>query len=84
MLKTGLPLPPQKNHLAGIKRQLLKVSFYNVQHLMDVRRDLVKVIRRNKVSPFCIDPWGSDGCAKCPMSRGNRTERIVSCVRLFG
>jgi hypothetical protein len=28
---------PQKNHLSGLKRRLLKVSFWNVQHLMEVR-----------------------------------------------
>eukprot|EP00873_Tetraselmis_striata_P038899 jgi/Tetstr1/459163/TSEL_004609.t1 len=37
-----------KNHLAGIKRQLLKVSFFNVQQLMDVKRDLMDVVHKNQ------------------------------------
>eukprot|EP00775_Hariotina_reticulata_P007932 gene7932-8128_t len=36
-----------KNHLSGLKRKLLKVSFYNVQQLMDVRREVQPVITRN-------------------------------------
>lgn len=37
----------QKNHLSGLKRKLLKVSFYNVQHLMDVRREVAPIIAAN-------------------------------------
>lgn len=38
----------QKNHLSGLQRKLLKLTFWNVQQLMEVRRDLFPVIRRNK------------------------------------
>ena len=37
----------QKNHLSGLKRKLLKVSFYNVQQLMEVRREVSPIIAAN-------------------------------------
>lgn len=37
----------QKNHLSGLQRKLLKVSFYNVQQLMEVRRDIMPAINKN-------------------------------------
>lgn len=37
----------QKNHLSGLKRKLLKVSFYNVQQLMEVRREIQPTVNRN-------------------------------------
>lgn len=37
----------QKNHLSGLQRKLLKLSFYNVQQLMDVRRELSPIIAAN-------------------------------------
>ncbi|KAF8072990.1 POL2A [Scenedesmus sp. PABB004] len=36
-----------KNHLSGLKRRLLKVSFHNVQQLMDVRREVAPVVAAN-------------------------------------
>ena len=32
-----LPACPQKNHLSGIQRKLLKLSFWNQENLMQVR-----------------------------------------------
>jgi hypothetical protein len=37
----------QKNHLSGLKRKLLKVSFYNVQQLMEVRREITPTVNKN-------------------------------------
>ena len=37
-----------KNHLSGIQRRLLKVNFFNVQALQDVKRELQGVVQRNK------------------------------------
>jgi hypothetical protein len=37
----------QKNHLSGLRRQLLRLSFWNVQHLMEVRREVAAVVRWN-------------------------------------
>jgi len=38
----------QKNHLSGLKRKLLKLSFWNVQQLMEVRREVQPIIAKNK------------------------------------
>eukprot|EP00879_Flechtneria_rotunda_P032197 GHRR01035364.1.p1 GENE.GHRR01035364.1~~GHRR01035364.1.p1 ORF type:complete len:234 (+),score=86.25 GHRR01035364.1:272-973(+) len=37
-----------KNHLSGLRRKLVKVSFYNVQHLMEVRKEVAPIVGRNK------------------------------------
>jgi hypothetical protein len=37
----------QKNHLSGLQRKLLKVSFYNVQQLMEVRKEIQPTVNRN-------------------------------------
>eukprot|EP00240_Pyramimonas_obovata_P014674 CAMPEP_0118948362 /NCGR_PEP_ID=MMETSP1169-20130426/47673_1 /TAXON_ID=36882 /ORGANISM="Pyramimonas obovata, Strain CCMP722" /LENGTH=199 /DNA_ID=CAMNT_0006894765 /DNA_START=1 /DNA_END=596 /DNA_ORIENTATION=+ len=36
-----------KNHLAGLKHKYLKVSFYNVQDLMEARKEVLPLARRN-------------------------------------
>eukprot|EP00899_Mesostigma_viride_P020528 jgi/Mesvir1/28477/Mv15897-RA.2 len=36
-----------KNHLSGLRRPLLKLSFASVQELMDVKRELLPVVERN-------------------------------------
>lgn len=38
----------QKNHLSGLHRRYLKISFDTVQQLMDVKKDLVHVVERNQ------------------------------------
>jgi hypothetical protein len=51
-LRPALPPPlllrPQRNHLSGLKRQLLKLSFWNTQQLMEVRRSVAPAVARNK------------------------------------
>lgn len=44
------PRPPraQKNHLSGLKRRLLRVSFWNVQQLMEARREVAPIVARNR------------------------------------
>ncbi|GLU18367.1 hypothetical protein SLE2022_346730 [Rubroshorea leprosula] len=37
-----------KNHLSGLCKRCLKISFDTVQQLMDVKRDLVHVVERNR------------------------------------
>lgn len=39
---------PQKNHLSGLKRRLLKLSFWNEQQLAEVKRDCFPLVRRNR------------------------------------
>lgn len=41
------PWALQKNHLSGLQRKLLKVSFYNVQQLMEVRKEIQPTVNRN-------------------------------------
>lgn len=38
----------QKNHLSGIRKTYLKISFDTVQQLMNVKSDLVHVVKRNQ------------------------------------
>ncbi|KAG9158142.1 hypothetical protein Leryth_000281, partial [Lithospermum erythrorhizon] len=37
-----------KNHLSGLRRSYLKISFDTVQQLMHVKRDLMHIVERNK------------------------------------
>ncbi|XP_023756876.1 DNA polymerase epsilon catalytic subunit A [Lactuca sativa] len=37
-----------KNHLSGLRKTYLKISFDTVQQLMDVKRDLMHVVERNQ------------------------------------
>lgn len=38
----------QKNHLSGLKRRLLKVTFWNEHQLQEVKRDTLPLVRRNR------------------------------------
>ncbi len=49
---------PQKNHLSGLKRRLLKVVFHNVQDLMSVKAELMPVVRRNKATAGTTAAYG--------------------------
>ena len=37
-----------KNHLSGLKRRLLKISFWNVEQLVSVRREITPIVERNR------------------------------------
>ena len=39
-----------KNHLSGLRRTYLRVTFATTQELMDVRRELQPAIARNKAA----------------------------------
>ena len=43
--KVDLSLP---NHLAGLKKKVIKLSFKNVQNLVSVRAELRKIVQKNK------------------------------------
>ncbi len=43
-----ISLSVQKNHLSGLQRKLLRLTFWNSQTLMDVRREVAPIIARNK------------------------------------
>ncbi|CAI7838422.1 unnamed protein product, partial [Closterium sp. NIES-53] len=54
--KEDLDLP---NHLSGRRRVYLKVCFANVQNLMEVRRDVLAVVERNKTRAQAAGAYGS-------------------------
>ncbi|KAF1884802.1 hypothetical protein Lal_00028689, partial [Lupinus albus] len=48
-----------KNHLSGLKKYYLKLSFDTVQQLMNVRRDLMHVVERNQAKADAADAYES-------------------------
>lgn len=46
-MKSSFPRP-QKNHLSGLRRKLLKVIFYNSNQLNDMKREVVGIVAKNK------------------------------------
>ena len=62
---------PQKNHLSGLRQSLLKVIFWNSQHLMEVRREMQPVIRRNKNKANVNDAYKAFG-----PQRNNNTVKL--------
>ena len=46
--RTTSPPPLQKNHLSGLQRKLLKVSFWNSQQLSEAKRELAPIVARNR------------------------------------
>lgn len=58
-----------KNHLSGLKRTYLKVSFSTVQDLMDVRRELMPAIVRNRAAADSQD--GFDAAMGEPAGGGS-------------
>ena len=51
----------QKNHLSGLQQQLLRVVFWNSQQLMEVRREMQPIIRRNKNKANVTDAYKAFG-----------------------
>lgn len=49
----------QKNHLSGLHKSYLKISFDTVQQLMQVKKDLVHVVERNKAKLDTEDAYES-------------------------
>lgn len=49
----------QKNHLSGLRRSYLKISFDTVQQLMDVKRDLTHIVERNQTKFDTIEAYES-------------------------
>jgi hypothetical protein len=68
--------PPQKNHLSGLKRKLLKVSFYNVQALMEVRRDMQPVVNRNSRRSTMADAVAALAAAQADGGAGSSRPRV--------
>ena len=51
----------QKNHLSGLQQSLLRVIFWNSQQLMEVRREMQPIIRRNKNKANVNDAYKAFG-----------------------
>ena len=61
----------QTNHLSGLQQSLLKVSFWNSQDLMEVRREMQPIIRRNKNKSSVNDAYKAFG-----PQRNNNTVKL--------
>lgn len=49
----------QKNHLSGLHKRYLKISFDTVQQLMHVKNDLLHVVERNQSKIEAAEAYGS-------------------------
>ena len=49
----------QPNHLVGLKRKYLKLSFDSTQELMKVRRSLMPAIKKNQEREKSSDSYAS-------------------------
>ncbi|XP_019095087.1 PREDICTED: DNA polymerase epsilon catalytic subunit A-like [Camelina sativa] len=48
-----------KNHLSGLQKKYLKVSFDTVQQLMEVKRDLLHIVERNQAKFDALEAYES-------------------------
>ncbi|KAJ4869219.1 DNA polymerase epsilon catalytic subunit A [Raphanus sativus] len=48
-----------KNHLSGLRKKYLKVSFDTVQQLMEVKRDLSHIVERNQAKFDALEAYES-------------------------
>lgn len=49
----------QKNHLSGLRRSYLKISFDTVQQLMTVKNDLLHIVERNRTKMEAAEAYES-------------------------
>ena len=49
----------QKNHLSGLRKSYLKLSFDTVQQLMNVKSDLMHVVERNQAKSDAAQAYES-------------------------
>ncbi len=47
----------QKNHLSGLQRRLLKVAFWNTQHLQEVKREIAPIVAKNRGRTAAADAY---------------------------
>lgn len=65
--------PPQKNHLSGLQRRLLKLTFDNVQDLMTVKSELLPIVKRNKAKGGTASAYGEQ-------AQEGRAVRVRGCM----
>ncbi|KAL9391175.1 hypothetical protein Peur_015095 [Populus x canadensis] len=65
-----------KNHLSGLHKSYLKISFATVQQLMDVKRDLLHVVERNQAKSDAAEAYESILTGK----REQRPQDFLDCI----
>ncbi|XP_074301915.1 DNA polymerase epsilon catalytic subunit A-like [Silene latifolia] len=65
-----------KNHLSGLRKSYLKISFDTVQQLMNVRNDLVRVVERNRTKFEAAQAYESIITGKSEQ----RVQDFVDCI----
>ncbi|TQD77364.1 hypothetical protein C1H46_037096 [Malus baccata] len=65
-----------KNHLSGLRKSYLKLSFDNVQQLMNVKSDLLHVVERNRSKFDAAEAYESILIGK----REQRTQDFLDCI----
>ncbi|CAI0398250.1 unnamed protein product [Linum tenue] len=65
-----------KNHLSGLRKSYLKISFSTVQQLMDVKRDLLQVVERNREKFDAAEAYESILAGK----REQRHQDFIDCI----
>ncbi|XP_020214340.1 DNA polymerase epsilon catalytic subunit A isoform X3 [Cajanus cajan] len=66
-----------KNHLSGLRKSYLKLSFDTVQQLMDVKRDLMPSIERNKAKSDAAEAFLSMSTER---SREHKHQDFLECI----
>ncbi|RZB74984.1 DNA polymerase epsilon catalytic subunit A-like [Glycine soja] len=65
-----------KNHLSGLRKSYLKLSFDTVQQLMDVKRDLMPTVERNKAKSDAAEAFLSVSTER----REHRPQDFLDCI----
>ncbi|GAY59808.1 hypothetical protein CUMW_197330 [Citrus unshiu] len=65
-----------KNHLSGLHKSYLKISFDTVQQLMDVKKDLLHVVERNQAKFDAAEAYESILTGK----REQRPQDFLDCI----
>jgi DNA polymerase epsilon subunit 1 len=68
-----------KNHLSGIQRKLLKVSFWNTNQLNDVKREIGPILSRNKAKSKTTAAY-TDLHLEAPTTRSNQIKDVLECI----
>ncbi|KAH9489963.1 hypothetical protein Btru_036337 [Bulinus truncatus] len=74
--KEDLDLP---NHLVGLKRSYIKLSFFNTDDLIKVKKDVFPVVKKNKEREKCSDEYTT---MLTRLSDGESTDSITFTLKL--
>ncbi|CAM8878713.1 unnamed protein product [Rhodiola kirilowii] len=65
-----------KNHLSGLRKTYLKISFDNVQQLMHVRNDLMRIVERNQAKLVAAEAYESILSGR----NNQRAQDFIECI----